>query len=670
MQENVEETVKQEAGISSLEVEEVTFSAVYDYYNQQPEWGRSLSPESEMSIEISSTCSDEIAEFERFYTPSSSVDNFQSKKSPESFHTPCGTPEGYVTPPQYLFSPVESKKNSSGAMPDRLFSPPKIFRSPEDEGIETTPLTFSLEEESSVTEGRSSGAFGSPQEMEPKIQGIPPAFIKPLSRKRVCKMGVLTFFAEVTGIPTPEVKWYKNKILLNTEQRVKMEREGDVCILQIQNICKADEGEYICEAVNTIGEAKSLGQVEVLSQDTRLMPMPPAVTHQHVIEFDVEDDTTSRSPSPQEILLEVELDENDVKEFEKQVKIITIPEFTPDNKNMIISLDVLPSLFEENSIDFVTQESEDLQIAFEVTEMPPRFINPIFDVETTENTDVVFECSVTGIPPPSVTWFKDTVRIPQDGRKYVYSSENDNHILRIHNVCIYDNGIYMCKAVNQVGETTCRASLGVSNSGLFFAKGRGREVTAISLGSARYQPQKFDLIMGNSVVQGNQTSEIELEFEFEHETDDSQKAVRLIAMTDNEHEEQGEKCVNINFDVFAEPSREDMIEFKAKESDTCSFLFQVTETPPKCLFPLTNLTAAVGTSLVLQCLMSGTPKPSAEWYKDGKLIKKGRYIIQEKKSGSFNLIIRNVTKSDAGEFKCIASSRAGSTETVGLLKVF
>ncbi|KAG2459076.1 UNC89 protein, partial [Polypterus senegalus] len=637
-----------EPGISSLEVEEVTFSAVYDYYNQQPEFSRSLSPESEMSIEISSTCSDEVAELERFYTPSS-TDNPIAVKSADSFHTPCGTPEGYVTPPQYSFSPVESKRPSSGVMLDRLFSPPKIFRSPEDEGIETTPLTLSAEERSSVTEGRSSGAFGSPLDMEHKVQGIPPAFMKPLSKRRVYERGILTFFVEVTGIPSPEVQWYRNNVLLSSDHRQKIEREGDVCSLEIQVVSRSDEGEYLCEAINAIGEARSVAMVEVVSQDAKVMAAPPAVTHQHVIEFDVEEDITSRSPSPQEILLEVELDENEVKEFEKQIKIVTIPEFSPDNKSMIISLDVLPSLFDENTVDFVTQESDELKIAFEVTEMPPRFINPIFDLEVPDGMDAVFECSLAGVPLPKVVWFKDTVPIPKDGRKYIYSSKNDSHILKVRSVCSYDSGMYMCKAVNPAGETTCKAFLSISN--------HVAEKGAVIVGGGRQQAQQFDLVVGS------QPSEIELEFEFDREAKNSQKSVKLIAMTDHDDEQQGDKCVSINIDMFSEPSKEEQIEFKAKESESCSFQFQVTETSPKCLKPLLDVTAATGSSVVLQCVMNGMPKPSATWYKDNRVIDTGRYIIQETESGGYHLIIPSAGKGDTGQFKCVVTNKVGSAST-------
>lgn len=653
------------AGIR-LEEEEVTFSAVYDFYNPPSDWGRPLSPESEMSIEVGSTFSEEIAEIERFYTPASSTEISQFPKSPESFHTSTETPSGAMTPPEYPFSPVEHKRPPSSSS-EGLYSPAKFLRSPDDEGIETTPLVFTIDENMILPEGRDLLGLGSLQE---KVQGIPPAFLKPLTKKRVFEGDTLRFCAEVFGLPSPEVKWFRNKTRLVPDDRTRIERDGDNISLEIHNIARTGQGEYICEAINYVGEAKSVALVVVRSQETRIMLAPPAVTHQHVIEFDVEEDEDpSRSPSPQEILLEVELDENEVKEFEKQVKIVTIPEYTSDNKSMIISLDVLPSTYDEGDMDFIAQENEDYKIAFEVTEMPPRFINPICDIETPENTTVMFECSLMGIPTPIVSWFKGNMKIPHDKKKYIHSSDGDNHFLKILKVNTQDSGIYTCRAINVVGETLCRASLMVLNPQACSGKARGRELTAVSLGSAKVQPQKFDLVVGNSSFDGEQPSEIELEFEFPQEADESQKAVRLVAMTDNEVSEQGEKYVSISFDVFAEPSKEDKIEFKGKSTKMCSFQFQVIETPPKCIIPLQNVTAAVGTPVMLQCLVSGKPKPTAEWFKDGAPVTNPRYIIQEKASGHFNLLITNAVQSDAGEFKCIILNAAGSTETMALLKV-
>uniref|UniRef100_A0A8C4YJZ0 Ig-like domain-containing protein n=1 Tax=Gopherus evgoodei TaxID=1825980 RepID=A0A8C4YJZ0_9SAUR len=149
--------------------------------------------------------------------------------------------------------------------------------------------------------------------------------------------GMYHFFG-IIGFPVPDVKWYRNKSLLEPDQRVRIEKEGDTCILEIHNVQKSEEGEYICHAVNIIGEAKSITQVEVLPQDGRSLALPPPVTHQHVIEFDLEQNKTSRSPSPQEILLEVELDENEAV-FECTVTGSPTPQVQWFKENTCITAD-------------------------------------------------------------------------------------------------------------------------------------------------------------------------------------------------------------------------------------------------------------------------------------------------------------------------------------------
>lgn len=650
--------------VGSLVEEEVTFGVVYDYYNLPSEWARPMSPESEMSIEVGSTVSEEVTDVaERFFTPGSSTgvlqpvaESFHTPTSAVTFHTPTSvTPGGFMTPQEYPFNPAEPRSPSSRDSSTRFFSPLEFLSSPVGEwSMDTTAESSSL------------------ATFEEKGHRVPPAFLKPLMKKKVWENDSLTFFAEVFGLPSPEVTWFCNKTQLVESNRVKLERDGDNISLTVLDVTKADQGEYICEAVNHVGQARSVALVVVVSQEMRFMPAPPTVTHEHVMEFNVEEDDSSRSPSPQEILLEVELDENEVKEFEKQVKIITIPEYTADNKSMIVSLDVLPSIYEEGAVDFVTHEHDDFKIAFEVTEMPPRFINPICDMETPEGTTILFECSLMGTPSPIVSWFKGDKKIPHDSKKYMHSSDGDNHFLKICTVTTQDSGVYICRAINVVGETLCRASLVVVNAKAFAGRTRGREVTAVSLRSAKIQPQKFDLMVGGTSVDGEQVSEIELEFEFDQEADESQRAVRLVANADHQSEtsEQGEKYVSINFDVFAEPAKEEKVEFKGKSSDMCSFQFQVTESPPKFIIPLTNITAAVGTPVVLQCLVSGTPNPTAQWYKDGGLVTDSRCIIQEKTVGHFNLLITNVSHSDAGEYRCITHNAAGCTESAALLKVF
>uniref|UniRef100_A0A3B3ZPD8 Ig-like domain-containing protein n=1 Tax=Periophthalmus magnuspinnatus TaxID=409849 RepID=A0A3B3ZPD8_9GOBI len=136
---------------------------------------------------------------------------------------------------------------------DNVFSPLQYLPSPADERTDTSQPEITLEETRFFT-GRSSLGLGSLQE---KVQGIPPAFLKPLIKKRVFENDTLRFYAEVFGLPSPEVKWFCNKNELVESSRIKMDRDGDSISLTICNVTKADQGEYICEAINYVGEARS-----------------------------------------------------------------------------------------------------------------------------------------------------------------------------------------------------------------------------------------------------------------------------------------------------------------------------------------------------------------------------------------------------------------------------
>uniref|UniRef100_A0A670HYF3 Ig-like domain-containing protein n=1 Tax=Podarcis muralis TaxID=64176 RepID=A0A670HYF3_PODMU len=138
------------------------------------------------------------------------------------------------------------------------------------------------------------------------------------------------------------------------------------------------------------------------------------------------------------------------------------------------------------------------------------------------------------------------------------------------------------------------------------------------------------------------------------------KAVKLVAVTEQEQEEEGEACVNINFDVFAEPSKEEQIEFKGESTDSCSFEFQVTEAPPKFMKHISDCASFKGTSASFQCLVVGSPKPAISWFKNGALIHEERYCVEESQEGCHSLTIRSLVQTDEGEYKCVATNKAGT----------
>ena len=82
---------------------------------------------------------------------------------------------------------------------------------------------------------------------------------------------------------------------------------------------------------------------------------------------------------------------------------------------------------------------------------------------TNEMTPVVFQCSVTGIPAPSVTWYRDG--IPLDHSRVSFGSPIQQQLvssglyqvtqnLTITNTTDTDSGNYSCVGTNAAGNNT------------------------------------------------------------------------------------------------------------------------------------------------------------------------------------------------------------------------
>ncbi|XP_074757193.1 obscurin isoform X8 [Athene noctua] len=92
--------------------------------------------------------------------------------------------------------------------------------------------------------------------------------------------------------------------------------------------------------------------------------------------------------------------------------------------------------------------------------------------------------------------------------------------------------------------------------------------------------------------------------------------------------------------------------------------------PPDFEEELADCTAELGETVKLACKVTGTPRPSVSWYKDGKPVELDpHHIIIEDPDGSCTLILDNLTGVDSGQYMCFASSPAGNASTLGKILV-
>ncbi|XP_058481105.1 obscurin [Solea solea] len=92
--------------------------------------------------------------------------------------------------------------------------------------------------------------------------------------------------------------------------------------------------------------------------------------------------------------------------------------------------------------------------------------------------------------------------------------------------------------------------------------------------------------------------------------------------------------------------------------------------PPDFDEILANCTAELGQTVKLACKVTGVPKPTVTWYKDGRAVEADpHHIIIEDPDGSCTLILDNMTADDSGQYMCFATSSAGNASTLGKITV-
>ena len=91
--------------------------------------------------------------------------------------------------------------------------------------------------------------------------------------------------------------------------------------------------------------------------------------------------------------------------------------------------------------------------------MPSITTSTASDAKVLMFDDITLTCTATGIPPPIITWSKDSVAITHSALKFNISS--DNMTLTIHNMIHTDNGSYLCLAKNEAGTDSRQFNLSV-----------------------------------------------------------------------------------------------------------------------------------------------------------------------------------------------------------------
>lgn len=288
--------------------------------------------------------------------------------------------------------------------------------------------------------------------------------------------------------------------------------------------------------------------------------------------------------------------------------------------------------------------------------VPPE-ISDLLSEEIEEGESVEFRVNVSGEPAPEVSWYKDKLPITDEPhRRFLARRQGKTCILRIVDARCRDQGMYMCKAYNNAGETSKSCQLIVNKVTPiippFFTK-RMKDIHIVEGSSTRFdvkitaspEPVIHWHKDGKPVEQNDR-------FTIVHDDDTSALIVKY-----GQREDAGEyRCVAMNEGGEAEC--------------TGNLIVSPVKIPPLFTEPLKDVQVDEDHPATFNCRVSGKPEPEITWYKDDSLIEAGeRHVI---KMDFDNLCVLMIPKSDLddeGTYKCEAKNECGQDSTYSELVV-
>ncbi|GFY63247.1 titin [Trichonephila inaurata madagascariensis] len=291
-----------------------------------------------------------------------------------------------------------------------------------------------------------SNAFGSDFYTEFLNVVVPPKW-KSLPKDQEVVVGDhLSLKCEVEGYPTPVVLWKGldkgqteniNKAVQQLNSRIKTED----AVFEINGITEEDEGDYICEASNGIGNGITHSVVISVLGNPRIQPFifPEKLTE----------------GQKTKVLCTVIEGSGPFKFFwYKNDHALTSSSSVTIQNGEEYSMLLFNSLSTEHGGNYscvVTNAfGRDSYSSQFIINVPPSISQEPVDQTLQEGNAASFLCHASGFPQPTVTWMKE------EGSKEIIEDERikkfSNGTLIILNVKKTDEGIYGCTVSNNIGQ--------------------------------------------------------------------------------------------------------------------------------------------------------------------------------------------------------------------------
>ncbi|XP_032587366.1 uncharacterized protein LOC6582117 isoform X6 [Drosophila mojavensis] len=347
--------------------------------------------------------------------------------------------------------------------------------------------------------------------------------------------------------------------------------------------------------------------------------------------------------------------------FDKGICRLVIEEtFAADTARFSCRASNLVGTCDTNATLTVRENAAELQL------VPPRILRFLESGKATEGTAFQFSCVVSGVPLPTVQWFKNDKCI-DDSPDYVISYNNGEATLRFDEVFLEDDAVYTCSASNPAGIEHCSASLIVEpleptelpcfKMPLQNAMARvGQKIKMEALVTGIPQPEICWLHNGKPFQPRDSKYEngrVTLTIPQAYPNDAGSYVLSAKNLA-------GEAYSSCNIIVKGRLPNE------TSDSEMASDIEPIR---PAVHIPLKDVFIFEGKPVRLDCVIVGQPEPEVIWYHNERPVKESADVQLLFQGDRCSLFIQEVCQEDGGSYKVVAINSAGEASSSCELKV-
>ncbi|XP_077363922.1 obscurin [Festucalex cinctus] len=436
-----------------------------------------------------------------------------------------------------------------------------------------------------------------------KVKELPVKFVKKLRDKIAIYKHRGHLECQVSRA-SAQVKWFKNKTELKHGKKYEIKSVDVYRKLTVNDVDAADEDTYTCDATDDKTSCKLLVEEQSITIVRDMSSVE--VTEPFAAVFEVEISMELVKP-PVWTLGGVAVQESADVEMEKEGTMHRLT-FKKTNASMT------------GPVQFTAGKGKSLA-QLTVKERPLEIAEPIKDVKAKEKSSAILSCKFSVPPKDKVQWLKEEVPLAASD-KYNIKQDATRAQLTIHMLTEEDGGEYRC----QSGPALTKGNLLVEVREIKFTNHLAdtevdEDGDAAFSCEVNYADEEARWLLNDKPLFTNEVNTIT------HEGKVHKLTLKNLAPQDG-----GTITIYVR---------------KVKESVT----LKVKEKPALFLKSLDDVVGEEKGSITLACEAS-KPRVSPTWRKEGNPLKAGPKYELLHKGKSLGLIIKDVTKDDAGEYTC------------------